>query len=118
MWVKNLNSEIYKAAAQARESVHEKGINKDLDVAGPYGPMLRKQAFPEYYSKILYTGVLTSQKLKGLDLKDKKKIQKSFNTYMNSQKINNLNNAAEFYRKLILIILGIVILVIVHFLSP
>ena len=116
-FAKNLDSEIYKAATLARDSGREKGIDKEHDVAGPYGPMLRKKAFPEFYSKILYAGVLTNQKIMGLSLDDKKKIQESFNKNMIMQKNYNLQEAAEFYRKFILIIIGIVILVIVHFLS-
>jgi hypothetical protein len=96
----NLDSEIYKAARWAYSGLLS---TSDFDHNG--------MRFAESYSRILYAEALPSQKIKGLSLDRKKKIQESFNRYMIQQKHDNLREAAEFYRKLILIIIGLVILV-------
>lgn len=116
---RNLESNIFNAAERAYSS-KKRTVNvkqEDLFGGGAGLAMGRDKFLAEFYSKVLYAEALPSQKIKGLDLDDKKKIQESFNRYMIQQKHYDLQEAAEFYRKLTLIIVGIVILVIVHFLS-
>jgi hypothetical protein len=98
----NLDSVIYKAAWWAHSGLLS---TSDFDYNG--------MRFAELYSRILYAEALPSQKIKGLSLDRKKKIQESFDRYMIQQKHDDLREAAEFYRKFILIIVGLVILVIV-----
>lgn len=110
---KNLESNIFNAAERAYSS-KKRTVNvrqEDLFGGGAGLAMGRDTFLAEFYSKVLYAEALPSQKIKGLDLDDKKKIQESFNRYMIQQKHDNLREAAEFYRKLILIIIGLVILV-------
>lgn len=110
----NLDSEIYKAAEWAYSSKKRKLNVKQEDLFGGGAGLVmgRDKFLAEVYSKVLYAEVLPSQKIKGLDLDDKKKIQESFNRYMIRQKSENLRDAAEFYRKLTITIIVIIALVL------
>jgi len=96
----NLDWEIYQAARWARSGLLS---TSDFDYDG--------MRFAEFYSKILYADVLPSQIIKGLSLDRKKEIQESFNKRIIDQRRWNLRACAEFYRKLTLTIIGVIIFV-------